>query len=178
MISVLYINTKIFTMVKINIVVTLLAALIPMLVGMVWFSPKMGFGNAWMKATGKTEDQLKEGANMALIFGLTFLFAIIIAFILNPIVRHEFGLASMMQKVATSPEAQADFAAMTGKYGHEFHTFKHGVLHGVLAAITMVLPIVGTLSLFERKGGKYIWIHTGYWAVSMGLMGGVISAFS
>ena len=43
-----------------------LAALIPMVVAMVWYNPKV-FGNAWMKAAGMTEEKAK-GANMFLVF--------------------------------------------------------------------------------------------------------------
>jgi hypothetical protein len=38
----------------------------------------------------------------------------------------------------------------------------------------LVLPVIGTNALFERKSGKYIFINWGYWAVSMTLMGGTI----
>ena len=65
-------------MVGINFLVTALAALIPLVLGAIWFNPKV-LGSAWMKSTGLTEDQLK-GANMPLIFGLTYVFSFLIAF--------------------------------------------------------------------------------------------------
>jgi len=164
-------------MVKINFLITALAALVPILTGSIWYNPKIGFGNAWIKTTGLSEEELRK-SNMALIFTMVILFAFMLAFMLNPIVRHEFGLMSLMQKHATEPEALQMYADVTSKYGAEFHTFKHGVLHGVLAALFVGLPILGTNAMFERKGFKYIAIHTGYWMLTMGLMGGIISAFS
>jgi hypothetical protein len=40
-----------------------------------------------------------------------------------------------------------------------------------------VLPLIGINSLFERKSFKYIFIHTGYWIISLALMGGVLCQF-
>ena len=59
---------------KIDIVILLLAALVPLAIGNIWYNPKIGFGNAWMKASGMTEEKAK-GANMILILGLTYLFS-------------------------------------------------------------------------------------------------------
>jgi hypothetical protein len=61
-----------------------------------------------------------------------------------------------------------------GKHGSNFRTFKHGVLHGVIGAITIALPVIGINALFERRSFEYVAIHFGYWLVTMGLMGGVI----
>jgi len=66
---------------------------------------------------------------------------------------------------------------MVDKYGDHFRTFKHGLFHGVLAAITLALPVLGITALFERKPAKYILVNLGYWIVSMALMGGLLAAF-
>ncbi|MEM1124806.1 MAG: DUF1761 domain-containing protein, partial [Bacteroidota bacterium] len=31
-------------------------------------------------------------------------------------------------------------------------------------------------ALFERRGWKYIWIHTGYWFITLALIGGLLCA--
>lgn len=164
-------------MVKVNFLITTIAALIPLLTGSLWYNPKIGFGNIWIQETGLKEEELRK-ANMALVFSLTLVFAFMIAFMLNPIVRHEFGLFSLMQKHETEPEAIRLYSEVTGKYGSDFHTFKHGALHGSLLALFIALPVIGTLALFERKSFKYIAIHTGYWMLTMALMGGIICGFS
>lgn len=64
------------------------------------------------------------------------------------------------------------------RYGNNFRTFKHGALHGTLGSIFFVLPILGIIGLFERKGFKWTMIHWGYWAISMALMGGIICQWS
>ena len=63
---------------EINFLAILAAAVSALVVGFIWYSPKV-FGNAWMKAADMTEEQVK-GGNMAKIFGLALLFAILLAF--------------------------------------------------------------------------------------------------
>ncbi|HPH81947.1 MAG TPA: DUF1761 domain-containing protein, partial [Flavobacteriales bacterium] len=70
------------------------------------------------------------------------------------------------------------YADFMSKYGNTFHTFKHGVFHGVLAGIFFALPVLGINSLFDRKSFKYIAINAGFWIVTLALMGGIICQFS
>lgn len=162
------------------IITSALAALIPLIVGMVWYNPKV-FGTAWMNANGFTDpDKMKEGFNMPLVFGLTYVFSFFIAFSLAAVVIHQFGFFSMLQhKIMMKDAATMDFFK-TGfdTYGNEFRTFKHGTLHGAILGVTVALPIVAINALFERKGFKYIAIHAGYWIVSLVLMGGFICQFA
>ena len=51
-----------------NILAIVLAALIPMIMGFIYYHPKV-FGRAWMQSLGLTEEDLKKG-NMAVVFGL------------------------------------------------------------------------------------------------------------
>ena len=51
-----------------NFLAVLVAAVSTLVVGFVWYHPKV-FGTAWMKEADMTEDKMK-GANMGLIFGL------------------------------------------------------------------------------------------------------------
>ena len=62
-------------------------------------------------------------------------------------------------------------------HGNDFRTFKHGAFHGTIGALFLALPILGINALFERRSFKYIAIHTGYWMLTMGLMGGVLCQF-
>jgi hypothetical protein len=149
------------------------SALIPLAVGFVWYNPKT-FGNAWMKEVNLDDEKIK-GANMPLIFGLTALFAVMLAFGgLYSIVIHQAGVHSLFVGTENDPEAQALLKTVMDKYGTSYRTFKHGALHGWIATLAIVLPVLGTNALFERRGFKYIAINVGYWAVSLVLMGGVI----
>ncbi len=153
------------------------AALIPLFVGFIYYNPKV-FGGSWMKINGFTEQTLREKGNPAVIFGLCYLLACMLSLMLSFIVIHQTGaVASAMGAAGNiSPEAVADLNTFLAKYGETHRTFGHGVLHGFMTAVLLALPIIATNALFERRGGKYIFIHWGYWAVTLTLMGGVLCA--
>lgn len=153
-----------------NFIAIIVAALVPLIVGFIWYNPKV-FGNAWMQASGITEEQIK-GGNMAKIFGLALVFAFLLAFMLPTLVNHQMGAVSLTG--GDIENALPSFQAFMDDYGDAFRTFKHGVFHGVLAGIFIALPILGTNALFERKSAKYILINSGYWIVTLGIMGGII----
>jgi len=163
-----------------NIAIIALAALVPLIIGFIWYHPKV-FGNAWMKVAQVTEESMKS-SNMALIFGLTYLFSFFLSFSLQSLTIHQLSLwgivAGQPDYMNPSSEAGQMVAAFLSKYGNEFRTFKHGALHGVISAITIALPILGINALFERKPRKYIFIHLGYWVITLGNMGGIICAYA
>jgi hypothetical protein len=147
-----------------------LAAVAALVVGFIWYNPKV-FGNAWMKASGMTEEKMK-GGNMLAIFGLALLFAAMLASALMQMTNHQFGAQSL---VGGDPStALPSYAAFMADYSSAFRTFEHGALHGVLAGIFVALPIIGTNALFERKGAKYIFINVGYWIVTLAVMGAIL----
>jgi len=155
---------------EINFLAILTASISALVVGFVWYNPKV-FGNAWIKAAGMSDEQAK-GGNMAKIFGLALLFAIMLAFALQGITIHQMGAFSMVG--GDIENALPSYQAFMDDYGDAFRTFKHGALHGALAGIFIALPILGTNALFERKGAKYIFINSGYWIVTLAIMGGII----
>ena len=64
------------------------------------------------------------------------------------------------------------------KYGNNFRSFGHGAIHGIIASVFFVLPVVAINALFERRSWKYIMLHWGFWAVSLLIMGGLICQFT
>jgi hypothetical protein len=154
-----------------NILAILVAAISALVVGFVWYNPKV-FGNAWMQAADITEEKIKSG-KMGKIFALALLFAFFLAFSMQVLVIHQMGAWSMIGGEKTA-ETLPSFQAFMDDYGTAFRTFKHGALHGVLAGIFIALPIIGTNALFERKSAKYILINSGYWIVTLAIMGGII----
>lgn len=156
-----------------NFLAILVAAFSTLIVGFVWYNPKV-FGNVWMRESGLTEEQLK-GANMVKIFGLTLLFAFLIGMILQFMVIHQFGALGLTGGDPT--KALPSYHAFMEDYGNAYRTFKHGMLHGSMTGVLLALPIVGINALFERKSWKYILINGGFWIVSLTLMGGIICAW-
>lgn len=159
-----------------NIIVVLCAALIPTFVGFLWYNPKIGFGTAWMKASGVTEDMIKAG-NMPVIFGVSLLLSFMLAMSMVSIVIHQMGVQALFQG-DTDPVNLAALETFLEAYGDRFRTFGHGALHGTIAGLFFVLPVLGTNAIFERKGFKYVAFNVGYWTLTLALMGGVICQFS
>lgn len=155
---------------EMNFYAILVAAATTLVVGAVWYSPML-FANAWMKETGLTEDQLKKG-NMLKIFGLTFIFSIMIAMIMQVLTIHQFGAIGMVGGDPT--KALPSYNAFMADYGTVFRTFKHGALHGFMSGLFFALPLIAINGLFEHKSWKYIFIHAGYWIVSMTIMGAIV----
>ena len=154
-----------------NVIALFVAALIPMIVGFVYYHKSVA-GSAWMSVTGMTDEKAKEG-DMALIFGVIYVFSVLLAFALSGLVNHQSGLFSLFGGDTTDELFKQVMAAK----GTAFRTFKHGALHGFIASIAIALPILGTNALFEQKGWKYIWINLGYWAITLTLMGGLLCAW-
>jgi hypothetical protein len=146
------------------------AAVAALVVGAVWYNPKV-FGTVWMREAGMTEEKMK-GGNMAKIFGLALLFAALLSVQLMQMTNHQIGALGMVGGDAEN--ALASYSAFMADYGDAFRTFKHGALHGTMAGIFVALPIIGTNALFERKSAKYIFINAGYWIVTLAVMGAIL----
>jgi len=160
-----------------------IAALVPTIVGFIWYHPKV-FGTAWMASAGLTKETAMQGFNMPLVMGLSLFFSAMLSFSLTSVVIHQYGFFSMMFD-ADSQRQLADHSSSLYTHakafydieGTNFRTFKHGALHGGILAVFTILPIIATSAMFERKGFKYIAINAGYWFVSLILMGAIICHF-
>jgi len=130
-----------------------------------------------MNACGFKEEEL-QGANMPVIFGLSYVFSVLIAFILTTIVIHQGGVFSMLnpEVMVSGSDEMTLFNDLMAKYGDRSRTFGHGAIHGGLFTVFFVFPLVAINALFERRGWKYIFIHTGYWLINLILMGGLLCA--
>ena len=153
-----------------------LAALIPMIMGFLYYNPKT-LGTAWMKASGVTDEKMK-GSNMPLMFGMSLLLSFFLGMGVWPLVVHQTGVFSLFANDAgfvmndsSSIPALGEFMDV---YGDRFRTFGHGALHGVMGGLFIVLPIMGTNNLFERRPFKLTLINAGYWTITLALMGGVL----
>lgn len=134
-----------------NWIAILIAAIIPMLLGFIYYHKSL-FGKAWMDSLGLTDDDLNKG-NMGLIFGVSLVMAALIAMFMTGNVNGP------------------------GQEG-EFDTFKHGVLHGMIVSLFLIIPVMVTNGLFERKSWKNLLINAGYWLICLALIGGVVDAMN
>jgi hypothetical protein len=163
-------------MIEFNLVTAAVAAIIPLVMGFIWYGPML-FKKAWMKEVGFNEESMK-GANMALMLVVSYVLSLLMAFILQTIVIHQFAAQSILF-------GEPGFAEGTGEaytflqdfmttYGDRFRTFGHGASHGAIVGLFIGLPIMGTNAMFERKSFKYVLINVGYWTVTLALMGGIL----
>jgi len=63
-----------------NLLAVLVASLLPQLIGALWYGPL--FGKMWMTLVGKTEEELREGFNPWVGYGVTWLLGVVAAFVL------------------------------------------------------------------------------------------------
>ncbi|MET3026315.1 DUF1761 domain-containing protein [Flavobacterium sp. UW10123] len=161
---------------QINFAALFIAAIVTLVTGFIWYSPKV-FGTIWMKENNLTQEELRKG-NMLKIFGLTYIFSLMITMTLMSLTIHQSGAIGMVGGPPLIDSAKPSFAAFMADYGMAYRTFKHGALHGFMSGLFFAFPLIGINSLFERKSWKYIFIHSGYWILTLTLMGGIICGFA
>ena len=163
---------------EMNFYIFFLAALVPLVIGFVWYGPL--FGNAWMKELGFTKESLAN-KNMVLTLILSYVFSLFIAMFLVPATIHQMGVYSTLAGepgfAESTGEAFTYFQDFLSNYGDRFRTFKHGALHGVLSGLFLAMPVIAIIAMFERKSVKYVAINAGYWIVTLAIMGGLICQF-
>lgn len=158
---------------EINFLALFVAALSTLVVGFIWYNPKV-FGTIWMKEAGMTEEKMK-GANMVLIFGLSIVYAFMISFIIQVLTIHQYGAFGMIG--GNLETAKPSYEAFMNDYGTVYRTFKHGALHGFMTGLFFAFPLIATNSLYERRSFKYVLVSSGFWIVCFMIMGGIICAW-
>ncbi len=63
----------------------LIAGLVPMVVGAFWYGPL--FGKKWLEMMGKTEDEIKENFNPLKAYGISFIMALIMGYVLAHVLQ-------------------------------------------------------------------------------------------
>lgn len=162
-----------------NIVLYLLTALVPLIVGAFWYNPKV-FGNAWLSSSGLTEERAR-GANVPVIMGLLYLFSVLVALALAQYAIHQNAINNLFLMHPNFGDADTELGKYINNfmatYGERHRSFGHGAVHGILAGIFFSLPFIATGAMFERRGVKYIAIHVGYWVLCCAIMGGILCQF-
>lgn len=158
-----------------NFLVLLGASVIPMAVGFAWFHPKTFGGDTWYDVARLTGTDRSEVSTYKLLSTMVLNF--FIAFGLFGLTVHQFGIFSLVggdENLLTTGTA----AAFMAEHGNNYLTFGHGVTHAVLqAVIGFAIPLLGYVTIFEKKSFKYFIIYLGYWIINLTLMGGVICAW-
>jgi len=125
---------------QINVIAVVVAALSSFLLGGLWYSPML-FGNAWNRAAGDTRK--KGEGHPAKVFGLSFAFALVAAFVYALLIPAASGAASAAGQgllvgaglVAASFGINYQFANRTGLLwviDGGYHTIQFGLFGLIL----------------------------------------------
>lgn len=162
-----------------NILINLVGGLLPLFTGFIWYSDKV-FGKAWKREIGFVETG-EPPKGMIKLFLLSYLFGVMAMSFMPSIVIHQYHMGSTLLGSEgfgiQGTAVQQYYHDFLNVYGNKYRTFGHGALHGVITALFFALPMIGINALFENKSFKYVFIHVGYWALTLGLMGGVACTF-
>lgn len=142
-----------------NFVAVAVAALIPMVMGFIYYHPAV-MGNRWMRANGFSQESITPPQPAMYILALAVSF-----------------LLSFFLMLWSTGNGGMDPGQVTAPDGHSYVTFGHGVVHGVLFSITVLLPIFVTSKIFEMRSWSWCFVNWGYWAVTACLMCGLLSAW-
>jgi len=143
-----------------NFIAIIIAAVIPMVMGFIYYMPSI-MGNTWMAANGFDKATLKPPKPAMYLLALFFSF--LLSFFLCAWVT---GAGGIEQTQVVDPID-----------GHSYVTFKHGAFHGLLFSIMVILPIFGTMKIFEMRSWKWTFVNWGYWSITVILMCGLLSAW-
>ena len=125
-----------------------LATLVPTAVGALWYGPI--FGKAWIKSTGKTEEELMEGFNVARVMITNLILGFFIALSI-------WGLIKGMHRGSDHPA-----------------WFGHGALHGAMLGLFLVVPPMVIMAQYDRKSVVNVLLGVGYWVLTCALIGGIV----
>jgi hypothetical protein len=129
----------------INWLAVVSATLAAFLLGGLWYSPPL-FGRQWMRENGFTDDDLAQ-RNMAKVFGLSFLWTLIMA----------VNLAFFLNAPGT--------------------TVAWGAIAGFLAGFGWIAMGIFVIGLFEKRPARLLLINGGYMVIALVLMGAILGAW-
>lgn len=155
-----------------NIVILLACALIPFFFGYVWFHPAVFGGDTWYDSARLVGAERTEVSKLKLLSTLILNFLIV--FGLYNLAVHQSGVFGMLN-AETALFADPVVKSFMDEYGRSGLNFKHGLFHGLTSTILLVIPILGYVTIFEKKSFKYFLIYLGYWTICCMLIGGVLA---
>ncbi len=155
-----------------NTPVVLASALIPFLFAMIWFHKNLFGGTHWHRISEMPEAKAASPVKPIKMI-LSLLLNVILAFGVFQFSIHELSVLGMVGGEAELAKT-GTAAAFLAEYGGHFHTWTHGIAHGIGVTFFFILPALGYVVIFEKKSAKYFWVYLGYWMICTILMSIVI----
>ena len=125
---------------EVNWLAVLVAAIVPMIVGFLWYGPL--FGKRWLALMETTEEEIRKNFNPLKTHGASFVLALVTAFILAQLFAGMGGPGSGANAMA-------------------------GVHLALIALIAFVLPVSYQSWAYEGRKAGLFWLNLGYNGVSL-----------
>ncbi|TSC69907.1 MAG: hypothetical protein CEO12_671 [Parcubacteria group bacterium Gr01-1014_46] len=136
--------------VQVNYLAVLLAAIVSMGIGFLWYSP-MVLGKQWMKEKGLTAEKLKSAQKeMGVLYGVSFVLALVMAYILSHVMVFSLNFYHMSE-------------------------LSTGLMSAFWMWLGFVMPTQASATIFGGKNWKLLGIDTGFQLVSLLAMGTVLA---
>ena len=144
---------------EVNLLAVLVAGIVPMVVGALWYGPL--FGKRWLQLMETTAEEIQEkGINPLKTYGVSFLLALVTAFILAQLFAGMGGAARVVSIAGKSGDALA------------------GVYLALMALIAFILPVgYQSVAYEERKAGLF-WLNLGHNGVALLGQAVIVAAWS
>lgn len=130
----------------VNLFAVLVAGIVPMVIAALWYGRI--FGRRWLALMEKTEEELREGFNPLKTYGVSFVLALVTAYVIAQLVAE------------VSPEA---VSSMSGGGGSAMV----GVHVALMALVAFVLPVSHQSVTFEGRKAGLAWLNIGYNGVAL-----------
>ena len=124
---------------EVNLFAVLVAGIVPMVIGALWYGPL--FGKRWLAMMEMTAEEVQEGFNPVKTYGVSFVLALVTAYVIAQLVA-ELG-----------PEGGG--SAMVG------------VHVALMALIAFVLPVTQQSVTFEKRKAGLAWLNVAYNGVAL-----------
>ena len=130
----------------VNLLAVLVAGIVPMIVGALWYGPL--FGKRWLAMMEMSAGEIQEGFNPVKVHGVGLLLSLLTAYILAQLIA---GIAP------------ADVSSMEGGGGSAMV----GVHVGLMALVAFVLPAAHQSVAFEKRRAGLAWLNVAYNGVAL-----------
>ncbi len=147
---------------------------VPLIFAAFWYHPNSPMRKKWNMEGIINPLKLSIPKKIfAFILSVAFVYAYM-NLVIHQLGFYELFFTDIMKGNAEAKQIVDEFLA---EYGEKHRHFGHGVLHGLINAFILPLPIIGFQAILQDKPMSFIYLHFGYWLVMSMLIGGLIAAF-
>ena len=144
---------------EVNLLAVLVAGIVPMIIGALWYGPL--FGKRWLELMETTEEEIQEGFNPLKTYGVSFLLALVTAFILAQLFAGMGGTERAISVVGMG--GTSGFVSVAGTGADALA----GVYLALMALIAFILPVAYQSFAFEGRKAGLVWLNLGYNAAAL-----------